>query len=853
MKRGQNLLMSRVAGGVLAAAMSTGAWAQAAEADVDDTDEIIVTATRSAEPLSKVPISVSTFSSEEMQQQGIRQFQDLVRFTPGLQLNESAFGGNDVSIRGIRSNAGAATTGIYIDDVPIQQRELGGTGAIFPALFDLERVEVLRGPQGTLFGAGSEGGTVRFIRTAPSLTDYSGYMRAEGSISPHHEGSYELGAAVGGPLVTDKVGIRVSALHRRDGGWIDKMTGTFALNPAAGSSTGNNRGASLLFTPGQVTDADYNWKETTAFSGAIKFAATETLTITPSIFYQKERNGGVNTAFWQAASDPGNHSFVLPDFSPAPADGVKFGKLNIADSEAGAAELTMASLNLEWEFGFATFYATGSYLKQDRHQYYDYTNGYQTAYMGDITPIAGAKAPSLMAAQQESYIQEIRLQSNHDGPLKWVVGGFYQHNKQHSSLAIEVNTWKYSQNFFGIPVGAAVDPYGPGYLYSEAMWGAPTIGDSLVYDGNDWAKERQLSAFAQIDLKVTEQLTITGGVRYGRNWLDYTQTLVGPENNSNAPFGAPCTTAPTCAFNAGGEWAPSYPGGSVRNVEDAFTPKIGINFQMDDRNLFYASVSKGYRPGGGQMSLPAACNPDLIIMGYVDGQGRAQTPLTYGSDSVWAYEVGAKNRRLFGSPVNFSGSAFVIKWNQIQTALSVPTCGYSFVDNLASATVKGFDFEFEVKPVQQLTLALSGGYTEMKLDDQLVAPNGGIVLAEGVPVAGSGPKWRIVSSADFQQPITVDLDLYARADVTYQGATPRTGTQVPGVINYDALLTPPIAYTLVNARIGLRRGKIDLSLFANNLFDNTDLLTESHGRRRPMWTATVARPRQIGITASYRF
>jgi len=274
---------------------------------------------------------------------------------------------------------------------------------------------------------------------------------------------------------------------------------------------------------------------------------------------------------------------------------------------------------------------------------------------------------------------------------------------------------------------------------------------------------------------------------------------------------------------------------------------------MDDRNLLYASVSKGYRPGGGQMSLPGACNSDLIIMGYVDGQGRAQTPLTYGSDTVWAYEVGSKNRRLFGGAVNFSGSAFIIKWKEIQTALSVPTCGYSFVDNLSSATVKGVDFEIDVKPVEQLTLSVSGGYTEMKLDDQLVAPNGGIVLAKGVPVAGSGPKWRIVTSADFQQPISDEIDLYARTDVTYQGATPRSGIQVPGVINYDALLPPPAAFTLVNARIGVRYNGVDVSLFANNLLDNTTLLTESHGRRRPMWTGTVARPRQIGVTAAYRF
>src|SRR3569833_2053071 len=127
--------------------------------------EVTVTATRRSETESKVPISITAFTQEQMDSQGLRQVDDLVRFTPGLNINHIGNGGNDVSIRGISSAAGAGTTGIYIDDTPIQVRNIGySPGTTFPALFDLERVEVLRGPQGTLFGAGSEGGAVRFIR-----------------------------------------------------------------------------------------------------------------------------------------------------------------------------------------------------------------------------------------------------------------------------------------------------------------------------------------------------------------------------------------------------------------------------------------------------------------------------------------------------------------------------------------------------------------------------------------------------------------------------------------------------------------------------------------------------------------
>src|SRR5690606_19293156 len=112
-------------------------------------------------------------------------------------------------------------------------------GSVFPAIFDLERVEVLRGPQGTLFGAGSEGGTVRFIQPKPSLTDYSGYARVEGSLTPHADGSFEGGLAFGGPIVEDKLGFRVSAFYRRDGGWVDKVPAELAVLDPTGASHGD--------------------------------------------------------------------------------------------------------------------------------------------------------------------------------------------------------------------------------------------------------------------------------------------------------------------------------------------------------------------------------------------------------------------------------------------------------------------------------------------------------------------------------------------------------------------------------------------------------------------------------------
>ena len=141
-------------------------------------EEIVVTATRREENISKVPISITAFSQDMLNQKGIEDFGDIARFTPGVAFDTSQT--NQIAIRGISSTGGSGTTGIYIDDVPIQVRNLGyNADDALLKLFDLDRVEILRGPQGTLFGAGSEGGAVRYITTQPSLTQSTEYAKAE--------------------------------------------------------------------------------------------------------------------------------------------------------------------------------------------------------------------------------------------------------------------------------------------------------------------------------------------------------------------------------------------------------------------------------------------------------------------------------------------------------------------------------------------------------------------------------------------------------------------------------------------------------------------------------------------------
>src|ERR1700676_3146993 len=236
----------------------------------DVLQEITVTATRREEGLSKVPISVSAYTQETMDIKGIRDFADIARFTPGVTIDANQT--NSISIRGISSSGGAGTTGIYIDDTPIQIRALGfNPDDTLPKTFDLDRVEVLRGPQGTLFGAGSEGGTVRYIMTQPSLTQFTSYARSEVSYTEGGAPSYEAGLAMGGPIINDTVGFRVSAWFRRDGGWINRIDPTTLA----------------------VVDKNANHDETAVLRAAFTWAPVSGVQVTPSVVYQDRQRTDV--------------------------------------------------------------------------------------------------------------------------------------------------------------------------------------------------------------------------------------------------------------------------------------------------------------------------------------------------------------------------------------------------------------------------------------------------------------------------------------------------------------------------------------------------------------------------------
>jgi iron complex outermembrane recepter protein len=414
--------------------------------------EVIVTAEKREGPLSAVPISANVLTSAEMNAAGIKGISEIAAVTPGVEYDYNTQFGPGIltklAIRGIKSDVGTSTTGVYVDDVPIQWRQSGFANA-YPVAFDLTRVEVLRGPQGTLFGAGAEGGAVRFITTDPSVTELTGQYRAEFSQTEYGGPSFETGAAAGGPIVDGRVGARISAWYRDEGGYVNRV------NPFNGATA----------------DSEANRSSSRALRATLVFTPTESLRITPSLSYQSV-----------ALHDT---PIFYPSLSNPSAGVFNNGKLLRQPATDG---FTLAALKFEQQFHFAKLTVITSYFDRPAHAMFDATNeagilvfgGYGNP-LGPGFPASYADAvPDMLTLHQSQQSQEVRLTStNPEAPIQWVAGQFF-------SLARQAHT----EDIYEI--GA---PGNPGYYESDH-----TI-DTIV------------SAFAHMDARLSRYWTLSAGVR----------------------------------------------------------------------------------------------------------------------------------------------------------------------------------------------------------------------------------------------------------------------------------------------------------------------------------------------------
>jgi iron complex outermembrane recepter protein len=561
-------------------------WAQTAEAtpaaSTAGLQEVVVTAERRSEKLMDVPMSVTAFSQEALDEKGLRNIDDVTRVSPGVTFlrNGMSDSGNyndedsDISIRGVDSTAGTSTTGIYIDDTPIQTRHLNfGTVNPYPALFDLDRVEVLKGPQGTLFGSGSEGGTIRFITPEPGLTTYSGYARAEfGQIDSGGQ-NYEIGAAFGGPIIDNVLGFRISASFREDGGWVDRVNyarptpvptvcnpGCFGF-PADVYTT--------IPTVTGITESNANWHDTDTFRAALRWAPTQDLTIDPSIYVQSLHINDTG-AYWVNISNPADNVYYNGNQQRDPSTDPWY----------------VGAIKVNWSMPWATLVSNTSYFSRQQHSVSDYSQWIDTVFFFNQYPPVGDTSSSYFTDHQNNFSEEIRLSSvDRDSRIVWTAGAFYLHANEDSTE----------------------------FVTSADIAPNPPFAGNLAYLQPRFSMiDKQEAVFGEVTFKLSSLFKLTAGLRYSD--LDYTGVV---EEIEQGGFG----TLHINSTNSGND--------------KPLTPRFVFDYTPDADSLYYVSAAKGFRPGGINTTLPPACTTGLPPL-----------PTTFASDSLWQYEIGSKNTLL---------------------------------------------------------------------------------------------------------------------------------------------------------------------------------------------------------------
>jgi iron complex outermembrane receptor protein len=782
--------------------------------------EIVVTATRHEESLSKVPLSVTAITQEGMDLRGIKDFQDVARFTPGVNIDKS--GTNNISIRGIASSGGAGTTGIYIDDTPIQMRALAfDPDDALPKSFDIDRVEVLRGPQGTLFGAGSVGGTVRYITTQPSLSKSSIYSRSELSYTHGGEPSYEAGIAAGGPLVDGKFGARVTAWYRRDGGWIDR------INPVT------------LATE----DKKANHEESVMLRLAAIWAPSDRWTVTPSIYYQDRQRNDVGN-YWPLYSDPSSDRYVSAN----------------PTQRSQPDTFYLPAIKVEGDFGSARLISDTSYYHRLNTTGYDgtlYNLGFYQTLLTLPSPLLDGsgihlppglqdyRSPASVKNGQQNFTQEIRLQSSDpNARLVWTTGVFFTANRQ--SYLEQIYDPKADAFFQQLAGSSVADSFAYCPLDvvlpdgscppNVALVPVPLLANGDSYLLSTRAEDRQLAWFGEAVYAMTDQLKATVGLRFSRTKFSFNTYTAGPQLS-----GPPATT-------------------SGDKSENSFTPKLGIAYQLDPNNMYYFTYAKGFRPGGGNNPVPyVACKADF------DSFGIQKNPETFDSDTVNSFEVGAKN--FLGGRVRLASSIYYIKWNNIQQTVIPPSCQISFIANLGQAAVKGADFQAEIALTDSFTAEIAAGYTDARYtkDSRFMSTQPNPVVASGDAIFGQSSELSGQPGAPFTASLGLeykfnayDHESFARLDYQHQGA-PKwvSARQDPNTLQFDPANFSLDATNFLTLRAGTTFGAWSIAAFIDNLTDTRTLTTYNFtidpgtGDSRLRRDFTF-RPRTFGLTFSYR-
>src|SRR6202165_2125022 len=662
--------------------------------------EIIVTAQKRVANLQDVPFSVSATSQDQIRNSGASDIVDLARNIAGFAVADLGPGQSQVAIRGIasgqviRDQPGVKEqVGVYLDESPISV-------ALFTPdleLFDLDRFEVLRGPQGTLFGAGSAAGTVRYITRQPQLgkteimTDASFENVAHGD-----EGGF-MRAALNLPF-GDTVAGRLVAYWHHLPGFIDAIQ------------------------PGGAVKKDVNDADRSGARLSFLIKPNDALTITPRIMFQKlETNGYPRVDLYNILGNP------YTTTQPA----VTIGSLRqfTQQHEGLTDDFTLGDLKVDYNLGPTTLTSITSFTHRNVLVLRDASqlSGSVTFDVFGAVPEVRTNSPLFDRTHLNVFSEEVRLASNGNQALDWLVGGFFQH--------------------VGRRYGQALPP--PGYDALNAANGFPLGPNPVGLVDNPFFSDlsyrlKQYAAFGEATYHLTNQWAITGGLRYYK----FSEDRI---------------------LNFNGVFAAATPAGGVPGSTDSngTSPRLILSYKATDDVTFNAQAARGFRLGGinDPINLPLCSATDKLVFGNQQN---------WKDEKTWNYEIGAKTQWL-DRRVTFNISAFYSDIKNLQATTTAGTCSSRIVFNVPTARSEGIEAELFARPNANWDFGISATFLDAKLTSSVtVTPPGSPPLVVGGLADGArlptAPKTQAVGSVGYTLPLAA-TDFFAVATVQYVGSS----------------------------------------------------------------------------------
>lgn len=789
------------------------AQAQAAPPPVEnpaspETGDIIVTAQKRSSSLQKVPFSISATTEAQIRNSGSASIADLARNVAGLTIADLGPGQSTVSIRGVSSgqvvrdeSSRKETVGIYLDESAI-------SSALFtPDLdfFDLNRVEVLRGPQGTLFGSGSEGGTLRYISNTPNLTKVEGSLEATGGLVDHGSAQYAGKALLNIPIIEGKAAIRAVGYYDHFGGFIDAITPSGAIEQNV--NDGKRYGGRL----------------------AVTLAPTATLTITPRVTYQKlETNGFPRADVANFFRNP--YTTVRTPGTFGPYQQYRQTPEGLTDS------FLLVDNTINWDIGAVTATSISSYIHRRIEVLRDAAQGVDqiTGVLIGIPGTTTLNAPLNDRTKYHSFSQELRLASNGNSPFRWVVGGYYVDQRKKYGQTI---TNPGFASLFNTVTGAGLD----------GRAGAPLTSDiNVIYASDFDIHTRQYAAFGEASYDITDRLTATGGLRYYNFKEDRVAIQTGFLNCGNSL--TDCATPANLS--------------SANTKSNGFNPRGIISYKVAPTVTVDAQASRGFRLGGiNDPLVTGICGDDIAALGGRDIR-------QFGDEHVWNYELGAKTQTA-DRRVTFNVAAYYIDIRDLQVSARLRCSSTIIVNVPKSRTIGfEAEFSARPTDSFSFGVNFSYNDSKVQQGVNIPDGTGGPDLIQKGDRLPTSPKYQISTNAAFETPVSVGYKAFINGVIQFQsdsysfladqrnGGTlqfpVRFGRTTPLNISFPTKLQP---YALGNLRFGVRMEKSwEAAVFVNNIWNERAELAldrERGGEGRVSYL--VNQPRTIGIDLRYNF